>query len=1022
MSLQSNSLARNQQAMKMAQGGGQTQSERATFDDIMKSFPNSNSMQSGSNPQQQAMGLLQAWDWAHKRREASRRENAYNTANKDGTSNAYNNPYNFGTADGGVSQDLGYDANGNIVPMYQGGAPTISVSGGNTTMPTPTANNTISVSGNTQPATDNTIGASGGNLTNGNSFGNLFGNNNNGISINGGGTNLSNLLDKTGYNYGNFSNPVSDQQSLTVNGALPEEVNTISNSISPELKQANAEAQQQRQSTLASVMEQQVQSEAQQEQQQAMAQDTPQSRAIAQGYESPYPNSFREAVDRRRELKQNLANQGFSTSMDDILARENNGAGVEQPQATGQTNSPYTYAISGNPNGALTPESNTLIDKAFNQQPIQTEDTQFSQLANQPVAQNSQNTATPTQSQPVQEQAPQQVQVNAQGTTQPQNANSNTYKTSLGDNVTPVSYGSGISISPDSITDNPNKKLLSFEQYNQKLMDAGITDPKVRQALINDNWRPLEEARHANILESAMRTFMDEKATPEQKTQALASIAIEQHNPFLPEQYKMMVDEFNDKMLNSQNERDYRNNMALAARDRASRTGGTGGGAGNSNLVKAMLNREGEDGTVDHDGEHSDCMGVINDTIRDMGIEWTDSRRTDDTYNYAEQRGLWDKGATNATVGDIVIGDAGSGEADGHAAVYLGNGRYMHVAASNGKKITNSGNPFNSVYGIIRTSRIGKGGKIPSGGKGGGKNSPDFINLNNALNNYSDSIDKVTQNISDNKEKGTAIDNDLVTSRDKSLENAAKQIQNYIRKNPQVTPAQMYDMLNQSDNGLDVTGLSDVVAQAYGGLGWNRNKLARDLINYAYNGNGQLGVNDQQPNNQQSDNSPSLTKVMMNFDWADTPDESKYTGFMNDYKYMIQHKDNFGFGSGDDVRASVAKEIEAHYLNKPNGTKIANDLIAKIYGAEPRGEGIRKVTENNDKVINALDDTITFPDPDNDIDSDGSQFLNWATNYIDTHKYGAEVAKQQIIEALQRHYGGGDTMDNLISMIQSAYQ
>lgn len=246
---------------------------------------------------------------------------------------------------------------------------------------------------------------------------------------------------------------------------------------------------------------------------------------------------------------------------------------------------------------------------------------------------------------------------------------------------------------------SPERSLMTREEYFNKLRESGVNNPATMNYLYTQHVMPLEVASHEKKLRDAFQVYMDPNSPVEQKQQAKMTIALETNNPFLWEDRDMAKQKFQADMNYKQSQA-YRNNNYVA--------GGNSRG-GNGGLASAFMAREGQDGTLNGDGSTADCIGQIGDTIRAMGYDWTPSRVTTDNIAFAKEHNLWDEGANNPNVGDIVIGDAGTGDIDGHAAVYVGNGQWTYVAGSNGNKITTTGNPFSAVRGIIRTGSLGGG-------------------------------------------------------------------------------------------------------------------------------------------------------------------------------------------------------------------------------------------------------------------------------------------------------------------------
>ena len=389
----------------------------------------------------------------------------------------------------------------------------------------------------------------------------------------------------------------------------------------------------------------------------------------------------------------------------------------------------------------------------------------------------------------------------------------------------------------DGTVNNDKGTLRTREEYYNALEQDGVTNPFIRQMLYNQNVAPLEEETKRVQLENAFKTYINPNATPEDKSKAKIDIAIAMGKPTFWEDrdYKIKKDEeamaFARERFNA-NE-DYRNRV-LSLRD-ANGKGGTVGG----NLANAFSAREGEDGKIIlADGKvTSDCIGKINDTLRDMGIEWTDSRTTDGTYEWADKKyGIWEKGATNPNVGDIVIGNAngGQGYADGHAAVYLGNGKYTHVSGSHDTTIATTGSPFSSVYGIIRTSHLGAGkggntgrvssnGRISTGGKvsgttKGGSSMPFNQALIDSGDNYKKSLElpadaegKKTNSDKRDEARNNFVSNIGLVYEDNTSE-AKRKGENSDALNLAVKTYQDINRTNES--GLSDEKLSDVVAEA----------------------------------------------------------------------------------------------------------------------------------------------------------------------------------------------------------------
>jgi len=277
----------------------------------------------------------------------------------------------------------------------------------------------------------------------------------------------------------------------------------------------------------------------------------------------------------------------------------------------------------------------------------------------------------------------------------------------------PVATGSKFdSVLGQGITQNQQGQLMNRGQYYDALLKDGVKNPFIREILYDKNIAPLEAETRRQNLENAYRTYLDPKASAEQKEAAKTMMAVLLNNPTYWEDRadaKAKADEeLSLKRQKLAMDNAYKQQSLIGKY-------GSGGNAG-AGLVQAFGSMIGQDGTISTaDGVVSDCIGKIGDAIRAMGIEWTDSRTTDGVYEWAQQKyGIWDKGAQDANVGDIVIGNAnnGKGYADGHAAVYAGNGKWIHVASSHDRQIAETDNPFYSIYGIIRTSRlgIGKGG------------------------------------------------------------------------------------------------------------------------------------------------------------------------------------------------------------------------------------------------------------------------------------------------------------------------
>ena len=255
-------------------------------------------------------------------------------------------------------------------------------------------------------------------------------------------------------------------------------------------------------------------------------------------------------------------------------------------------------------------------------------------------------------------------------------------------NPSQVSSSSSIQASSEGDANNPLSSYWNKENVDKRLQDAGITNPFIRDVTYDRIVAPMQKQARQDQLQQAFKTYLDPKASEEDRAQAKTQMALLLHNPFLWED-REAAQALNDSKM---------------AMYKARQNALNGKSYSGDVLAKAFIGKVGQDGT--YQGA-SDCIGKINDTIRENGYEWTNSRYIPDVIKYANGRGLWDEGSTNYNVGDIVIGDAGTGEKDGHAAMYIGNGKFTYVSGAAGNKIATNGNPFNSVLGVIRTSALG---------------------------------------------------------------------------------------------------------------------------------------------------------------------------------------------------------------------------------------------------------------------------------------------------------------------------
>ena len=235
---------------------------------------------------------------------------------------------------------------------------------------------------------------------------------------------------------------------------------------------------------------------------------------------------------------------------------------------------------------------------------------------------------------------------------------------------------------------DPLSSYWSKANFDGRLIDQGVKNPFLRDIMYDRMVVPMQLQAHQDRLNNAMKVYLDKNATDEQKENAKAIIAIETQKPTMWEDRDLMLKE-----------------MELKDQYTRSRTNANNGKSYSGNILADAFNKKiGQDGTING---KADCIGQIGDVIRENGYEWTDSRRVPVVVDYAKGRHLWDEGATNYNIGDIVVGDAGTGQIDGHAAMYVGNGKFTYVAGSEGNTIATKTNPFNSVYGVIRTSMLG---------------------------------------------------------------------------------------------------------------------------------------------------------------------------------------------------------------------------------------------------------------------------------------------------------------------------